>query len=60
MKKVDADGKVIKRDPDLVNSEAALKRASHRARELARRSVGYVVIYRDGQVVEEHLDKQMA
>lgn len=60
MKKVDANGKVIKRDPDLVNSEAALKRASRRARELAQRSVGYVVIYRDGNIIEDRLDKRVA
>ena len=44
------------RDPDLVNSEAALRRA----REEARGSVGYVVIYRDGKIVEDRLDKRVA
>jgi hypothetical protein len=29
------------RDPDLVNSESALRRAAERAREQARRSTGY-------------------
>ena len=43
------------RDPDLVNSEAALRRA----REEARVSVGYVVIYRDGKIVEDRLDKRV-
>lgn len=41
------------RDPDLVNSEAALRRAAQRAREQARRSVGYVVVYRKGKIVED-------
>lgn len=52
--------RVPKRDPDLVNSEAALRRAAQRAREQARRSVGYVVVYRKGQIVEDWLDKQVA
>ena len=48
------------RDPDLVNSEAALRRAARRAREQARGSVGYVVVYRDGKIVEDRLDKRVA
>ena len=40
------------RDPDLVNSETALRRAAKRAREQALRSTGYVVIYRDDKIVE--------
>ena len=48
------------RDPDLVSSEAALRRAAQRAREQARRSVGYVVVYRKGKVVVDWLDKQVA
>lgn len=52
--------RVPERDPDLVNSEAALRRAAQRAREQARRSVGYVVVYRKGQIVEDWLDKQVA
>jgi hypothetical protein len=48
------------RDPDLVNSEAALRRAVTRAREQARFSAGYVVVYRDGKIVEERLDKRVA
>jgi hypothetical protein len=42
-----------KRDPDLAQVEAALRRAGQRARERARRASGYVVLYRDGRVVEE-------
>jgi hypothetical protein len=48
------------RDPDLVNSEAALRRAAQRARELARRTAGYVVVYRDGKIVKDQLDKRVA
>ena len=48
------------RDPDLVNSEAAPRRAARRAREQARGSVGYVVVYRDGKIVEDRLDKRVA
>ncbi len=42
-----------KQDPDLAQVEAALRRAGQRARERARRVSGYVVVYRDGRVVEE-------
>jgi len=48
------------RDPDLVNSEVALRRAAKRAREQARRSSGYVVVYRDGKIVEDWFDKRVA
>lgn len=54
------DKKGRARDPDLVNSEAALHRAARRAREQARGSVGYVVVYRDGKIVEDRLDKRVA
>ena len=52
--------RVAGRDPDLVNSEAALRRAGVRAREQARRSPGYVVVYRDGKIVEDWLDRHVA
>jgi hypothetical protein len=48
------------RDPDLVGSEAALRRAVQRAREQARRSAGYVVVYRDGKIVEDWVGKRVA
>lgn len=60
MSNKDEKGHEPGRDPDLVNSEAALRRAAQRAREQARRSVGYVVVYRDGKVVEDRLDKRVA
>ncbi len=53
-------GQAPERDSDLVSSEAALRRAAQRAREQARRSVGYVVVYRKGKIVEDWLDKQVA
>ena len=53
-------GRVQTRDPDLVNSEAALRRAAQRAREQARRSAGYVVVYRSGKIVEDRVDKRVA
>ena len=48
------------RDSDLVGSEAALRRAVARAREQARRSAGYVVVYRDGKIVEDWVGKHVA
>lgn len=48
------------RDPDLVGSEAALHRAAIRAREQAQRSAGYVVVYRDGKIVEDWVVKRVA
>ena len=53
-------GRADVRDPDLVGSEAALRRAVTRAREQARRSAGYVVVYRDGKIVEDWLGKRVA
>mgnify|MGYP001575374296 CR=1 FL=1 len=47
-------------DPDLINSETALRRAAKRAREQARHSTGYVVIYRDGKIVEDWVGKRVA
>jgi hypothetical protein len=48
------------RDPDLAGSEAALRRAVQRAREQARQSAGYVVVYRDGKIVEDWVGKRVA
>jgi hypothetical protein len=48
------------RDPDLVGSEAALRRAAQRAREQARRSAGYVVVYREGKIIEDWVGKRVA
>jgi hypothetical protein len=53
-------GRAPARDPDLVNSETALRRAAKRARELARSSVGYVVVYRQGKIVEDWVGKRVA
>ncbi len=48
MRNSEKKGQAPVRDLDLVNSEAA------------RRSVGYVVVYRNGKIVEDWLDKQVA
>jgi hypothetical protein len=48
------------RDSDLVGAEAALRRAVARAREQARVSAGYVVVYRDGKIVEDWIGKRVA
>ena len=48
------------RDPDLVNSETALRRVAMRAREQALHSTGYVVVYRDGKIVEDWVGKRVA
>lgn len=53
-------GRASARDPDLMNSEVALHRAARRAREQARRSTGYVVVYRDGKIVEDWVGKRVA
>lgn len=60
MKNEDTTKRVTARDPDLVGSESALRRAAKRAREQARRSSGYVVVYRDGKIVEDWFDKRVA
>jgi hypothetical protein len=60
MSNAEKKGQAPERDSDLVSSEAALRRAAQRAREQARRSVGYVVVYRKGKIVEDWLDKQVA
>lgn len=49
-----------RRDPDLANSESALRRAAKRAREQARRSTGCVVVYRDSKIVEDWVGKRVA
>lgn len=53
-------GRAPTRDSDLVNSETALRRAAKRAREQALRSTGYVVVYRDGKIVEDWVGKRVA
>jgi LDH2 family malate/lactate/ureidoglycolate dehydrogenase len=42
-----------KRDPDFVNAETAMKRASQRARQKAQQAGIGVVVVKDGQIVEE-------
>ena len=45
---------------DVVKSEAAMRRAASKARELARQKGSYIVIYRDGKIVKEVVDKDVA
>lgn len=42
-----------KRDPDLVAAEIAMKRAAAKARQKANQVGAGVVLWKDGQVVEE-------
>lgn len=56
----DKKGRAAGRDPDLAGSEAALRRATQCAREQARCSAGYVVVYRDGKIVEDWVGKRVA
>jgi hypothetical protein len=46
-------GNVWIRDPDFIGAEAALRRAAIRARREALKTCGYVVLWRDGKIVEE-------
>ena len=41
------------RDPDLIGAEAAMLRASERARRRAIETTGSVAIFRDGKIVRE-------
>jgi hypothetical protein len=56
----DQNNNSVKRDPDFVKSEHALRRAANRARELARQKNSYVVVYRDGKIVKEKVDRDVA
>lgn len=49
-----------KRDPDMINSAAALQRAALRARDRAKRSSGYVVVYRNGKIIKEKVKLKVA
>ncbi len=42
-----------KRDPDLAGAEIVMKRAAAKARQKARQVGAGVVLWKDGQVVEE-------
>jgi hypothetical protein len=51
------ESKSRRRDPDIANAEAALRRAALKARERARRAGLKVPVYRNGQIVEEWPDE---
>jgi hypothetical protein len=42
-----------KEDPDILGAENALRRAGQRAREKAKQAGIGVIIFKDGQIVEE-------
>ncbi|MBU4316389.1 MAG: hypothetical protein KKF30_03860 [Proteobacteria bacterium] len=45
-----------KRDPDFITAEIAMKRASEKAREKAKRVGAGVVVLKEGRIVEEEQD----
>ena len=56
-RKIDVSGKQKERDPDMINAEAALKRAAQKARQRARQAGIGVVVMQDGEIVEERSDR---
>ncbi len=58
MSRVTGHEKNVKPDPDMINSEVALRRAALRDR--AQRSSGYVVVYRNGKIVKEKVKSKSA
>lgn len=52
-KNLDSGENPKKRDPDLAAAEIAMKRAAQKARQRARQVGIGVVVWKDGQVVEE-------
>ena len=56
-KKIDISGKQKERDADMINAEAALKRAAQKARQRARQAGIGVIIMQDGEIVEERSDR---
>jgi len=49
-----------KRDPDLVNAEAAIQRAVRQVRERAAKAGVPITVLRDGKIVEEIPKKKSA
>jgi hypothetical protein len=49
-----------KRDPDLVNAEAAIQRAVRQVRERAAKAGVPIAVLRDGKIVEEIPKKKSA
>jgi hypothetical protein len=48
-----------KRDPDFIKAEAAMKRASQKAPEKAKRAGAGVMVLKNGRIVEELQDSEM-
>ena len=45
-----------KRDPDFINAEIALKRATRKARQRAQQAGVGVIVLQDGKIMEERPD----
>jgi hypothetical protein len=56
-RKIDVSGKQKECDPDMINAEAALKRAAQKARQRAGQAGIGVVVMQDGKIVEERPDQ---
>lgn len=50
---VESNQEKTKRDPDLVSAEVAMIRAAKKARQKARQVGAGVMVWKNGQVVEE-------
>lgn len=55
-KSTDFVSRRIKRDPDFVKAEAAMKRAAKKARQRAKQVGSGVMILKDGLIVEDRED----
>lgn len=58
-KPADSSKENKKRDPDLAAAEIAMKRAARKARERARQVGAGIVVWKDGQLVEERQNTQV-
>jgi hypothetical protein len=57
-KKIDPTDEGKWRDPDFINAEIALKRAAQRARQRARQAGIGVIVFQDGDIIEERPDNE--
>ncbi|MCK9197779.1 MAG: hypothetical protein M0P16_12465 [Syntrophales bacterium] len=56
LKKEESSNNEKQRDPDFINAEIAMKRAAQKARKRALQAGIGVMVYRDGQIIEEKPD----
>ena len=54
---INLNQKQLKRDPDLAAAEIAMRRAAAKARQKAQQVSAGVMLWKDGQVVEERQKK---